>query len=104
MKHNFDLQQCIILYKYQRSNISITCLLKTSFFIGVFLKKETANWFKGIPIILYSNTYKYYCLYQQKYIESRKDGINRLQFLASVEEKNVEPLNDHKKSFRVCSG
>ena len=69
------------------------------FFHRCFLKKETANWFKGIPIILYSNTYKYYCLYQQKYIESRKDGINRLQFLASVEEKNVEPLNDHKKAF-----
>ena len=32
-------------------------------------------------------------------IHWKKDGINRLQFLASVEEKNVEPLNDHKKKL-----
>ena len=74
-------------------------------FSSVFLKKETANWFKGIPIILYSNTYKYYCLYQQKYIESsRKDGINRLQFLASVEEKMWNLWTITKKAFGYVAG
>ena len=95
MKHNFNLQLFLIyFYQYHRSNISSTCLPNTYLFISVLKKKLPigSRVFPSYYIQIHTNTIA--CINK---IHWKKDGINRLQFLASVEEKSGTSERSQKK-------